>query len=188
MTGMAARLTPRTDKFTLGYFPAYERLAGIIGPAGRVLEVGVYRGGSLMMWQELFPDGLVAGADNGAEITPVWPPGTVAIRCGQDDPALAVAALAASPDGYDLVVDDASHVGELSAATFALLWPLVRPGRWYVLEDWTVGLAEPWVHQYGDSMLRLAESFLRMLGPRGDVDSVEYRYGQAILHKREVTT
>ena len=183
--GIAERLGGLTDKFSHGYFPAYQRLAAVIGPAGRVLEVGVWVGGSLRMWQELFPDGLVAGADNGAEIRPAWPPGTVAITAGQDDPALAAAAWDASPDGYDLIVDDASHVGELSAATFRLLWPLVRPGRWYVLEDWTVGYAEPWVHQFGDSMLRLAESFLQMLTPGGDIDSVEYRYGQVFIHKRE---
>lgn len=188
MTDIANRLTPRTDKFTLGYFPAYERMAGIIGPAGHILEVGVYQGGSLMMWQELFPDGLIAGADNDAEGPAVWPDGTVPIRAAQDNVALPVLAREASPDGYDLIVDDASHIGALSAVTFRLLWPLVKPGRWYVLEDWTVGLVEPWVRSFGDSMLRLAESFLILLGPGGDVDSIEYRFGQAILHKREVTS
>lgn len=171
-----------TDKFALGYFPAYQRLAGIIGPAGRVLEVGVYQGGSLTMWRELFPDGVIAGADINPAAT--WPPGTIRIVASQDSPDLAAAACAASPDGFDLIVDDASHEGALSEQTFRLLWPLVKPGRWYVLEDWTVGFVQPWVAQFGDSMLRLAESFLQMLHPAGDIESAEYRYGQAILRKR----
>lgn len=176
----AARLGHLTDKFSLGYFPAYQRMAAAIGPAGHVLEIGVDQGGSLEMWQELFPDGLVAGADRnpGAH----WPDGTLRIVAGQDSPDLAEAARAASPGGYDLVVDDASHDGKLSAETFRLLWPLVRSGRWYVLEDWTVALVEPFASEFGDSMLRLAESFLPLLAR--DADSAEYLFGQAIVRKR----
>jgi cephalosporin hydroxylase len=183
VTGIAERLGHLTDKFSLGYYPAYQELAREIGPAGRVLEVGVYRGGSLLMWQELFPGGLVAGADNDPGAT--WPPGTRRIVAHQADPGLAEAARQASPDGYDLIVDDASHIGELSAATLELLWPLVRPGGWYVLEDWTVSLAQPWAAEFGDAPLRLAESFLRRIGPGRDADRVAYRYGQAMLRKRD---
>lgn len=179
---LASRLGHLTDKFSLGYFPAYQRLAAQIGPAGRVLEAGVDRGGSMLMWQALFPQGIVAGIDHrdGAH----WPPGTRRIVGGQDDPAVAGAAREASPGGWDLIVDDASHDGALSGATFALLWPQVRPGRWYVLEDWSVALVEPYASQFGDSMLRLAESFLPMLVPGGELESAEYRCGQAILRKR----
>ena len=182
-----------TDKVLLGYMPVYRRLAAQIGPAGRVLEVGVYQGESLRLWQALFPAGVVAGVDNHAEGTAVWPAGTVSIAASQDNPEMAVQARHASPEGYDLIVDDASHDGKLSQVTFALLWPLVKPGRWYVIEDWWVGYL-PWaVITYGDSMLRLAESFLPMLGcepgagrrfPAG-FDVVEYRPGQIIIHKVE---
>ena len=180
----------RSDKGTLGYIPAYQRLAAQIGPAGHVLEVGVHTGRSLQLWQALFPDGLVAGVDNNAEGAAVWPPGTISIVAGQDSREMADQARQASPDGYDLIVDDASHQGALSEATFTLLWPLVRPGRWYVLEDWWVGYLPGHVGAYGESMLRLAESFLPMLGgppwesrfPTG-IDVLEYRPGQAIIHK-----
>ena len=139
---------------------------------------------------ELFPDGLVAGADDGSgdggsgKVT--WPPGTAEIRLAQDDPRLAATAAELSPGGYDLIVDDASHDGKLSEVTFGLLWPLVRPGRWYVLEDWSVACLPGYREHYGDSMLRLAESFLVMLQPGGELDVIEYRFGQAILHKREM--
>jgi cephalosporin hydroxylase len=170
-----------TDKETLGYFAYYRQAAELIGPAGRVLEVGVDHGGSLLMWQELFPDGLVAGVDN--SLNAVWPEGTVKIAADQASEQMAAAAAAASPSGYDLVVDDASHIGKLSARTFDLLWPLVRPGRWYVLEDWAVG----YLPQYGfdSSMLRLAESFLTKLGFDSEVDEIRYRFSHAMIHKRE---
>lgn len=189
MSRIADRLGRLTDKFASGYYPTYRRLADTIGPAGHVLEVGVDQGGSLLMWQELFPYGLVAGADDGSGLGGsgkgvTWPAGTAAIRAGQDDPRLAAEASALSPDGYDLVVDDASHDGLLSEATFRLLWPLVKPGRWYVLEDWAVGYLPAWSDAFGGSMLSLAQSFLTMLAPDSELDVAEYRFGQAILHKR----
>ena len=189
------------DKTYLGYLPVYQRLAAEIGPAGKVLEVGIDQGVSLRLWQALFPDGLVVGADDGSGAggsvpgSVIWPPGTMAIRAGQDDPRIAAEAAELSPDGYDLIVDDASHDGKLSQATFGLLWPLVKPGRWYVLEDWWLGYL-PWARErYGDSMLRAAESFLPMLGgppwedryPAG-IDVLEYRPGQVIIHKWDGVT
>ena len=36
----------------------------------------------------------------------------------------------------DLVVDDASHERESTRATFEILFPRVRPGGIYVIEDW----------------------------------------------------
>lgn len=193
-----------TDKYSLGYYPAYAELARRIGPAGRVLEVGVAYGGSLAMWQDLFPGGLVAGADHDPAAT--WPDGTVRIVAAQDAPDLPDLARLASPDGWDLIVDDASHHGGLSQVTFRLLWPLVRPGGWYVLEDWPVAFLDPWKDSGrfgGDAMLRLAQSWVRDLEPApGAVDygghpapspgtgigELWYRFGQAMLHKTEAAS
>jgi len=40
----------------------------------------------------------------------------------------------------DLVVDDASHIYSPSLATFETLFPLIRPGGLYILEDWRASL------------------------------------------------
>lgn len=93
---------------------------------------------------------------------------------------LPVRLLSHAPDGFDLIVDDASHDGVLTRRTWELLWPLVRPGGFYVIEDWFVGLGGPWL-RYGDSMLRTAESFLPLLDQRGQVRSVTYEYGLIIM-------
>lgn len=139
---------PGTDKDRPhGYLPDYERIAAELGDDASVCEVGVWHGGSLAMWRELFPFGVVVGVDIDPGMT--WPPDTVRIVMPQDDPGLRGAVSVHAPDGYDLVVDDASHIGSLTEATFCSLWPLVKPGRYYVVEDWTsaLGLAEwcPWL-------------------------------------------
>lgn len=122
-----------------GYMPHYRSLAAQLGPAATVCEVGVCRGGSLDLWQHLFPDGQVIGVD--VDPGSRWPAGTTRIIAAQDDPRLRDLVAGQAPDGCGLIVDDASHVGRLSVATFTLLWPLVAPGGFYVVEDW----ADPWV-------------------------------------------
>lgn len=116
-----------------GYLPDYLRLAAELGPAAVVCEIGVLGGASLAMWQELFPDGTVIGVDR--DPAAAWPPGTARIVASQEDPELGGMVRQHAPDGCDLIVDDASHIGHLTLAAFAWLWPLVRPGGFYVVED-----------------------------------------------------
>lgn len=169
-----------TDKTDHGYLPTYQRLADILGPKARICEVGVWHGGSLAMWQWLFPEGLIVGVDINPGAT--WPEGTIKVVASQDEPTLPDNLATISPV-YDLIVDDASHRGDLTRRTWELLWPLVTPGGWYAIEDWMVGLGG-WPG-YDDSMLRAAESFLRCLDDQwGEVESIEYRYGLIVLHKR----
>lgn len=179
---MLAASTFRTDKVTLGYLPTYLGLAAKIGIEGRVCEVGVQQGGSLEMWQALFPAGVVVGVDRdpGAR----WPDGTHRIVAEQDDPDLPARLAAVSPR-YDLVVDDASHDGKLTRRTFDHLWPLVAPGRWYVIEDWQVGFDGVGWDVFDASMLDLARDLLDALKrPGGEVASITYRHGMVVLERR----
>lgn len=168
-----------------GYFQAYARIAAGLGPSARVCELGVLGGESLRMFRGLFPLGEVTGVDINPDCA--WPPGTVRVVARHDDPALP-----GMLDGpYDLIVDDGCHAGETVRRSFALLWPLVGPGGYYVVEDWSVSLraaerpGETWGQPWGDSMLRAVESFLPLLRyPDSECESVEYRYGLAIVKKK----
>lgn len=172
-----------TDKITYhGYFQAYVKLAAELGPTARVCELGVQNGESLRMWQSLFPLGEITGVD----INPasVWPSGTVKVIASQDDPMLPMML----GGKYDLIVDDASHHGIATRQSFELLWPIVEPNGYYVVEDWTVALRDDphWGPQsnWGDSMLRTAEGFLPMLDRKdAECDSITYKYGMVILHR-----
>jgi hypothetical protein len=170
-----------TDKVLHGYLPTYLRIAAELGPAARVCEVGVQAGHGLDMFQALFPAGLVAGVDHDAGCR--WPDGTAKVVCAQDDPALP-GLLGQHAARWDLICDDASHAGKLTAATFGLLWPLVAPGGWYVIEDWMVAFG--WPGFGGDtSMLTCVQGLLPLLTKDGDVEEIAYRYGLAVLRKRE---
>lgn len=49
------------------------------------------------------------------------------------------------PEGFDVVIDDCSHVGHLARASF---WHLfdnhLKPGGFYVIEDWGTGYWDFW--------------------------------------------
>ena len=158
-----------TDKIGHGYLPTYLRIAAELGPAARVCEVGVEHG-----------HGLVCGVDSNGGSR--WPEGTITVICDQDSPSLP-GRLREHAEAWDLIVDDASHFGALTAATFQLLWPLVAPGGFYVVEDWMVGLPGVWP-EYGGSMLAVAQGLLPLLTRDGDVEDITYRYGLAVVRKK----
>lgn len=181
-----------SDKVSNGYLAEYYRLAKEVGAAGRILELGVREGMSLLIWKELFPYGTVMGVDNDKESQ--WPDGTVKLIASQDDPEVVKLAQKVAPDGWDIIVDDASHVGELTAKSFDMLWPLLRKGGWYVIEDWHVGYLPYWREEYDtqDSMLQFATKLLSMFGEQadrypgvepGEVDEIRYLWGRIFIHK-----
>ena len=49
----------------------------------------------------------------------------------------------------DLVIDDASHLFNESRVSFEVLFPRVRPGGAYVIEDWRAH------HEYADALARV---------------------------------
>ncbi len=50
-----------------------------------------------------------------------------------------------APEGFDIIIDDASHLGELTKIAF---WHLfdnhLKPGGLYVIEDWGTGYWSDW--------------------------------------------
>jgi hypothetical protein len=197
-----------TDKETLGYVPEYRKIADALGPMARVCELGVLNGLSLDMWKDMFPLGLIAGVDLYASSR--WPDGTIKIVSGQSDPGLPGQLAEYAPE-WDLIVDDASHHGDLTQASFDLLWPLVAPGGFYVIEDWFIGLplwpstgcwggaprgSQAVRESYDPRMLHVVQGIVAKLDepyrgvpetraePRdSDVASVYCQYGLAVIRK-----
>jgi hypothetical protein len=101
-----------------------------------LLEIGVFQGQSLKMWESLFPNGAIHALDINPEcVQYANPPRTTVTIGSQADPAALEqwAASAAAP--IDLIVDDGSHIMEHLRISFLHLFPKLRPGGIYVLED-----------------------------------------------------
>lgn len=177
-----------TDKYQNGYVPTYLKIAAQLGIDADVCELGVAGGESLAFFKTLFRYGTVVGVD--IDENAVWPPGTEQMIWPQDDPDLPDALERLSRGGFDLIVDDASHVGSVTSATFKNLWPLVRPGGFYVIEDWTVAFAgHAPIHD--PSMLDVATGLVALFAYEDmRIEELTYRDGMIIIKKasRRATT
>jgi hypothetical protein len=122
----------------LSYFAEYERIIGDrrILPL-RILELGVFLGASMLVWRDYAPNATIVGLDS-AKVPPAAISGEKRIHYVsglQDDPATLEAALHAAGGPLDLVVDDCSHIARIAKRSFNHLFPHVRPGGHYVIED-----------------------------------------------------
>lgn len=101
------------------------------------LELGVREGWSLKMWHEYFQNGLIYGIDNNMEgkCPDSFNEERVIFKlCSQDDEEF-LTNLSNEVGGFDIIIDDASHISPLSIKSFEILFPLLKPGGIYVIED-----------------------------------------------------
>lgn len=115
------------EKIFTEYWPACPRT----GPK-LMMEVGVADGSSLRAWREIFPNATIVGMDihhsdkaNGERIE---------FYLG-DQRSKEDCERAAAGRQFDLIVDDATHLLADTLVTLFWLWPFVRPGGLYVVED-----------------------------------------------------
>ena len=122
-----------TDKGTdHSYLEVYEQL---FEPLRRrpmsMLEIGVYKGYSLRMWKAWFPQARIFGMDINPSVAPV--PGCELVIASQTDRAAIESHW--SDASLDLIIDDGSHQIEHQLLSLCYLWPKLKPGGFYVVED-----------------------------------------------------
>ena len=111
-----------------------------------LLELGVYTGRSLKTFASYFPKGKIIGIDiEDDELDFAGFPNVVFAR-GDQRKADELDAICAThaPDGLDVSIDDASHYGTWSLASYTALFPHLKPGGLYFIEDWTTGYWDDW--------------------------------------------
>jgi hypothetical protein len=108
-----------------------------------ILEVGVWRGGSVRAWREWFPHASITGLDI-FKRKPMKPiPGVAQIEGNSTNPP---------PLGsFDIIIDDGCHFPLIQAQTLKALWPMLNPGGTYFLEDvWKPDPKHPWTRGHSD--------------------------------------
>jgi predicted O-methyltransferase YrrM len=112
-----------------------------------IFEIGMFEGGSLVYFDKLFSPETLVGIDLRREpIAPLekYKEGRPHIKTyygrAQERPPARAVAQANFPHGIDLVIDDASHLYDKTKASFESIFPLVKQGGLYVIEDWA------WAH------------------------------------------
>ena len=139
--------------------PLYDRyLSKYRGTDVKMLEIGVYKGGSLHLWREyLGPKAPIFGIDINPDCASVnGIDGQVRIG-SQADPAF-LAAVVAEMGGVDIVLDDGSHIGRHIRASLDTLYPLLAPNGLYLIED----VHTAYSRRYDGRFSR--HNFMRLLG------------------------
>ena len=180
-----------TDKFGYHcYTPNYHKLFHRWRDRElKILEIGVGgyqdedRGGqSLATWRDYFPKAQVTGIDIQKKVLDFGP--RVAIRQGSQVDADFLAAVVAERGPFDLIVDDGSHRNEHVVETFRLLFPTLKPGGIYVVED----VQTSFMPRFGGSLDLAAPNsvgFFRDLiaAPPEGVAAMERFHNMVAVHK-----
>lgn len=126
-----------TDKaFWHRYTSEYHRyFSPIRDTVKNYLEIGVWKGASLRMFRDYFPNATITGVDLyvdnpkfGDRIDYVY-----GDQSNREGLAKLVEVLEEKP--FDIILDDGSHKSDHQMLSFAMLWPLLKSGGIYVLEN-----------------------------------------------------
>jgi SAM-dependent methyltransferase len=184
----------------------YERTFAAHPPRG-VFEIGIFKGGSIALFEELWHPARLVAIDLARE--PVVALARYLDETGaatrvrpvygvdqSDSPAMrSVLDSAFTDNGLDLVVDDGCHQLAEARLAFDTVFPYLRPGGTYVIEDWG------WAHWPGvwqqdggpwrdkPSMTSLALELLMAAASRPDlIESVEVTHELIIVRKGAAVT
>lgn len=130
-----------------GCYEIYDRyFHDLARPTATVLELGVYQGQSTKVLASYFNDGkiiAVDATDRGLDFSTF--PNIVFERADQRS-AQRLRAIAEkhAPSGFDIIIDDAAHIGAWSRASYEVLLPLLNAGGLYIVEDWGTGYWNDW--------------------------------------------
>ena len=142
-----------TDKLTHGFLPFYESfMKEKKNEPIQLLEVGVFYGASIKMWAEYFSNdnAKIVGADwfEGKQGNASYFPNPRYIFSQQLSPKIRLVELDQSRKEhiqrfmnseveytYDYILDDGSHLMKDQQLTFILLFPLLKHGGTFIIED-----------------------------------------------------
>jgi hypothetical protein len=138
---------PNSAFKTYPYLVNYEKyFAPLVGQDIALLELGIDKGGSLLLWRDYFANARIAGLD-------LKPPriedfsGTIKMFQGSQDDTRLLDKIGrtVAPQGFDVIIDDASHIAKLTKVSFWHLFEKhLKPGGIYVIEDWRTGYWSAW--------------------------------------------
>ena len=119
------------------YFGVYERFFGKYRGSDdfKMMEIGISQGGSLDMWRAYFgPGALIVGVDIDPRCRG-YEGGRTLVRIGSQEDGGFLHELIDEFSSFDVVLDDGGHTMSQQLTSFEALYPIVRPGGVYMVED-----------------------------------------------------
>jgi hypothetical protein len=184
----ARRLTPCTDKVCGAH--SYQIMYGThlvplmqASSDAKIFEIGLGcnmgygPGASVALWKELFPNANLWEAEYDADcVNKFQAEGRLAginvVTGDQGDPAVVQDWIEKSGGDFAAVIDDGGHHNKQIRTSFEKLWPHVKPGGLYFLEDLQVGRVLPFVDDGSVAISDMVQAWVEQLltqNPREDL-------------------
>ncbi len=117
------------------HFSTYRDQALLLGKEIKVLEIGLYKGGSIEMWQNYFgPQCIIVGIDIDPS-TKVFANEKVFVELGDQENETFLKSIIDKYGPFDIIIDDGGHTMNQQITSLNLLWSAVKPGGIYLCED-----------------------------------------------------
>ncbi len=188
-----------TDKCSLqhDYLTKYERLfAPFRDLPMTLLEIGVFDGGSLHLWEDYFPRATIVGVDIRNECKKYQGDRRIVEIASQNDAK--VMKLLGERYQPTIIIDDGSHRADHILCAFQSLYPTLRSGGIYIVEDLGMHTGDSANAYRGTADTSPQAYFLKLANrvacPSEDVgfddallsetESVEFMYGFAAIKKK----
>jgi 23S rRNA U2552 (ribose-2'-O)-methylase RlmE/FtsJ len=126
-----------TDKASSGhnYLDLYERYFSAIRDKNvKILEIGVLNGSSLAVWEAYFPNAKIIGADINPA-TKTFERARVQIEILDQSNIEQLVQLGLKHGPFDVIIEDGSHFWDHQIISLKTLFPFVKSGGTYVVED-----------------------------------------------------
>jgi hypothetical protein len=125
-----------TDKASFGhnYVEKYEKfLSEYRNKEFKLLEIGIDKGYSIKMWKEYFTKADIYAIDI-LDLTHMAED-RVSVIVGSQNDTKFLEDLSDKHGPFDIIIDDGSHKNEDMMTSFVTLFPLLKPGGMYIVED-----------------------------------------------------
>ena len=133
-----------TDKAAHGYGPWYDaHFSGLREEALTFLEIGIGWGNSLRLWEEYFPRACIFAID-GTPSCLKYQSDRSRVFIGDQADSVFLSKTVSSSGPLNIVVDDGGHHMAAQQVSFRTLFPHVKPGGWYVIEDLSTCYDKNW--------------------------------------------
>jgi len=123
----------QSSKFTgHSYMPIYDDLfSHLRNEPIQILELGVGDGNSMHLWLQGFANAIIHGID-ASKFETFTHPRMLTYACDVSTPRLG---LMFPKNQFDIIFDDASHKTTDQRVAWMSLWPTLKPGGYYCIED-----------------------------------------------------
>ena len=99
------------------------------------LEIGILNGSSLKVWNEYFTNAKIIGIDIDSS-KKQYESNNIEVFIGsQDSEILKNEIINKYSEGFDIILDDGSHINSLTISSFNLYFPKLKKGGLYIIED-----------------------------------------------------